>query len=42
MAILVGIVIIGGIRKIASVTDKIVPFMYGIDIYRFCSVDFML
>ena len=27
MAILVGIVIIGGIRKIASVTDKIVPFM---------------
>lgn len=27
MAILVGIVIIGGIRKIAKVTDKIVPFM---------------
>jgi len=27
MAILVGIVIIGGIKKIASVTDKIVPFM---------------
>jgi AGCS family alanine or glycine:cation symporter len=27
MAILVGIVIIGGIRKIASVTDKIVPAM---------------
>ncbi len=30
MAILVGIVIIGGIKKIASVTDKIVPFMVGI------------
>lgn len=27
MAILVGIVIIGGIKKIASITDKIVPFM---------------
>ena len=27
MAIMVGIVIIGGIKKIASVTDKIVPFM---------------
>lgn len=27
MAVLVGIVIIGGIKKIASVTDKIVPFM---------------
>ena len=27
MAILVGIVIIGGIKKIARVTDKIVPFM---------------
>jgi len=27
MALLVGIVIIGGIRKIAKVTDKIVPFM---------------
>jgi AGCS family alanine or glycine:cation symporter len=27
MAIFVGIVIIGGIKKIASVTDKIVPFM---------------
>ena len=30
MAVLVGIVIIGGIKKIASVTDKIVPFMVGI------------
>ena len=27
MAILVGVVIIGGIKKIANVTDKIVPFM---------------
>ncbi len=27
VAVLVGIVIIGGIKKIASVTDKIVPFM---------------
>lgn len=27
MAILVGIVIIGGIKKIANVTDKVVPFM---------------
>jgi AGCS family alanine or glycine:cation symporter len=30
MAILVGIVIIGGIRSIAKVTDKIVPFMCGL------------
>ncbi|WP_107038393.1 alanine/glycine:cation symporter family protein [Brumimicrobium mesophilum] len=30
MAILVGIVIVGGIKKIASVTDKIVPTMVGI------------
>ena len=30
MAILVGIVIIGGIKSIANVTDKIVPFMVGI------------
>ncbi len=30
LAILVGIVIIGGIKKIASVTDKIVPFMVGV------------
>ena len=27
MAIMVGVVIIGGIKKIASVTDKVVPFM---------------
>ena len=27
MSIVVGIVIIGGIKKIAKVTDKIVPFM---------------
>ena len=30
MAILVAIVIIGGIKRIASVTEKIVPFMAGI------------
>ncbi len=30
IALLVGTVIIGGIKKIASVTDKIVPFMVGI------------
>ncbi len=30
LATLVGIVIIGGIKKIASVTEKIVPFMAGI------------
>ncbi|MFT5858750.1 MAG: Na+/alanine symporter [Flavobacteriaceae bacterium] len=30
MAVFVGIVIIGGIKKIARVTDKIVPFMVGI------------
>jgi alanine or glycine:cation symporter, AGCS family len=30
MAILVGVVIIGGIKKIARVTDKIVPFMVGV------------
>ncbi len=30
LAILVGIVIIGGIKKIASVTEKIVPFMAGV------------
>ena len=30
MAILVGIVIIGGIKRIASITEKVVPFMAGI------------
>ncbi|MEX1186966.1 MAG: alanine/glycine:cation symporter family protein [Gemmatimonadaceae bacterium] len=30
MAVLVGIVIIGGIRRIAHVTEKLVPFMIGI------------
>ena len=30
MAILVGIIIIGGIKSIARVTDKVVPFMVGI------------
>lgn len=30
LAILVGIVIIGGIKRIASITEKIVPFMAGL------------
>jgi AGCS family alanine or glycine:cation symporter len=30
MAIIVGVVILGGIKSIAKVTDKIVPFMVGI------------
>lgn len=30
LALLVGIVIIGGIKKIAKVTDKLVPFMVGL------------
>lgn len=30
MAVVVGIIIIGGIKSIAKVTDKIVPFMVGI------------
>lgn len=30
IAVLVGIVIIGGIKRIASVTEKVVPFMAGI------------
>lgn len=30
LAILVGIVIIGGIKRIASITEKIVPFMAGV------------
>lgn len=30
MAILIGIIIIGGIKRIASVTEKIVPFMAGL------------
>ena len=30
MAVFVGIVIIGGVKRIASVTEKIVPFMVGI------------
>ncbi len=29
MAVLVGVVIIGGIKRIASVTEKVVPFMAG-------------
>ena len=39
LAVLVGIIIIGGIKRIASVTEKIVPFMavlYLADIINFC------
>lgn len=36
MAVLVGIVIIGGIKSIAKVTDKIVPFMCGV--YVLCAL----
>ncbi|MGB0871062.1 MAG: alanine/glycine:cation symporter family protein [Flavobacteriales bacterium] len=30
MAVLVGVVILGGLKRIASVTEKVVPFMVGI------------
>lgn len=38
LAILVGIVIIGGIKKIANVADKLVPFMVGIYILASLSI----
>ena len=41
MSVLVGIVIIGGIKKIAKVTDKIVPFMVAIYALAVISVLFM-
>lgn len=41
MAILVGIVIIGGIQKIAKVTDKIVPFMVVIYVAAALAILFM-
>lgn len=41
MAVLVGIVIIGGIKKIASVTDKIVPFMVAIYVLAVVVILFM-
>lgn len=41
MSILVGIVIIGGIKKIAKVTDKIVPFMVAIYALAVIAVLFM-
>lgn len=41
MAVLVGIVIIGGIKKIASVTDKIVPFMVAIYVLAVIVILFM-
>ena len=30
MAVLVGVIIIGGIKSIAKVTDKVVPLMVGV------------
>ena len=41
IAIFVGIVIIGGIRKIAKVTDKIVPFMVAIYVIGALSIIFL-
>lgn len=41
MAVLVGIVIIGGIKKIASVTEKIVPIMVGVYVLAALIVIFM-
>jgi AGCS family alanine or glycine:cation symporter len=41
MATLVGVVIIGGIRRIASVADKIVPLMCGVYIVGCLTVIFM-
>ena len=41
MAVLVGIVIIGGIKSIAKVTDKIVPFMVGVYVFAALAVLFM-
>ncbi len=41
MAILVGIVIIGGIKSIAKVTEKIVPFMAGLYILAALIIIFM-
>ncbi len=41
MAVLVGIVIIGGIKKIANVTDKIVPFMVAIYVLAVIVILFM-
>lgn len=41
MSVLVGIVIIGGIKKIAKVTDKIVPFMVAIYALAVIAVLFM-
>ena len=34
MAVVVGVIIIGGIKSIAKVTDKVVPFMVGIYVSR--------
>lgn len=41
LAVLVGIVIIGGIKSIAKVTDKIVPFMAGLYVISALIIIFM-
>jgi len=41
LALLVGIVIIGGIRKIANVTDKVVPFMVALYVLTSLYIIFM-
>jgi alanine or glycine:cation symporter, AGCS family len=41
MAILVGVVIIGGIKSIAKVTDKVVPFMVGVYVLSALTIIFM-
>lgn len=38
MAVIVGMVIIGGIKSIAKVTEKIVPFMCGIYVFAACII----
>ncbi len=41
MAVIVGVIIIGGIKSIARVTDKIVPFMVGVYVLSALVVIFM-
>lgn len=41
LALLVGVVIIGGIRKIANVTDKVVPFMVALYVLTSLYIIFM-
>jgi len=41
MAVIVGVIIIGGIKSIARVTDKVVPFMVGVYVLSALVVIFM-